>query len=168
MAITRCWQKSGQHWYNVFLIQHNAILENFQKYDTSGWIVVDYYLQKDDPYWTHLTVGGNLIKYTGEVSTRNIYLTTTKILTNSTISTPGVSFMWWDINIFKSFNTHGMVWIHLPPHKHHSWVNHWPIQHLGYGKRRIRVDRNPQGNVWSPTGGQTFKQSPHKNISPHG
>ena len=35
-----------------------------------GRIVVDYFPQKDDPYHTRLTIGGNLIKYLREVITR--------------------------------------------------------------------------------------------------
>ena len=39
---------------------------------------MDYKPQKYDPYPTHLTVGGNLIKYPGEVSTLTVGLTMEK------------------------------------------------------------------------------------------
>jgi hypothetical protein len=58
---------------------------------TYAHIVVDYRPQKDDPNHVCITVGvgGNLIDYPGELTTRTADLTTTKILWNSTISTPG-------------------------------------------------------------------------------
>ena len=52
---------------------------------TYGEIVVDYCPEKYDSYHTRLTVSGNLIKYSGEVSTITTYLTKEKLLLNSTI-----------------------------------------------------------------------------------
>eukprot|EP00804_Cyclotella_cryptica_P000710 CCRYP_000992-RB/>CCRYP_000992-RB protein AED:0.38 eAED:0.38 QI:0/0/0/1/0/0/2/0/263 len=53
--------------------------------------------QKDDPNRVRITVGGNLINYPGELTTRTADLTTAKILWNSTISTPGARFACADI-----------------------------------------------------------------------
>jgi hypothetical protein len=58
---------------------------------TYARIVVDYRPQKDDPNRVRITVGGNLIEYPGELTTRTADLTTSKILWNSTISTPGAT-----------------------------------------------------------------------------
>jgi hypothetical protein len=58
---------------------------------TYARIVVDYCPQKDDPNRVRITVGGNLIEYPGELTTRTADLTTSKILWNSTISTPGAT-----------------------------------------------------------------------------
>jgi hypothetical protein len=55
---------------------------------TYARIVVDYRPQKDDPNRVRITVGGNLINYPGELTTRTANLTTAKILWNSIISTP--------------------------------------------------------------------------------
>ena len=52
---------------------------------TYARIVVDYRPQKDDPNRVHITVGGNLIDYPFELTTRTADLTTSKILWNSTI-----------------------------------------------------------------------------------
>jgi hypothetical protein len=52
-------------------------------------IVVDYRPQKADPNRVRITAGGNLINYPGELTTRTAVLTTSKILWNSTLSTPG-------------------------------------------------------------------------------
>ena len=45
-------------------------------------IVVDYRPQKEDPNHVHITAGGNLINYPGELTTRTADLTTSKILWN--------------------------------------------------------------------------------------
>jgi hypothetical protein len=47
-----------------------------------------------------LAVGGNLIQYSGDVSTRSADLTTSKCLWNSTISTEGVRYMCLDVKNF--------------------------------------------------------------------
>jgi hypothetical protein len=47
-----------------------------------------------------LTVGGDQIEYPGNKSTRTAGLTTSKMLFNSTISTPGSKFLVIDIKNF--------------------------------------------------------------------
>ena len=48
-----------------------------------------------------MTAGGNLIKdYPGELTTRTADLTTSKVLWNSVLSTPGAKFMGVDIKSF--------------------------------------------------------------------
>ena len=59
--------------------------------------VADYRPQKEDPYRVRWTVGGNKIDYPGDVSTPTADLTTTKLLWNSVISTPGARYMCIDI-----------------------------------------------------------------------
>ena len=56
---------------------------------TYARIVVDYQAQKSDPNRVRITVGGNLIDYLYELTTRTADLTTTKVLWNSIVSTPG-------------------------------------------------------------------------------
>ena len=63
-------------------------------------IVVDYRSQKDDPNRVRITVGGNLIDYPGELTTRTADLTTTKLMWNSVISTEGAKYMTADIKSF--------------------------------------------------------------------
>jgi hypothetical protein len=67
---------------------------------TYGRFVCTVRPQKSEPERTRLTVGGNLVDYPGDVSTRTSELTTTKILLNSTISTPDAKFMTGDIKNF--------------------------------------------------------------------
>ena len=59
---------------------------------TYARIVVDYRAQKKDPNRVRITAGGNLIKYPYELTTRTADLTTSKIMWNSVISTPGALF----------------------------------------------------------------------------
>ena len=67
---------------------------------TYARIVVDYRPQKEDPNRVRITVGGNLIDYPGELTTRTADLTTAKILWNSTLSTPGAKFSAADVGNF--------------------------------------------------------------------
>ena len=67
---------------------------------TYARIVIDYRPQKDDPNRVRITVGGNLIDYPDELTTRTADLTTTKLLWNSVISTPEAKYMCADIKSF--------------------------------------------------------------------
>jgi hypothetical protein len=67
---------------------------------TYGRIVVDIRPQKEEQECTLLTVGGNLIEYPSDCSTKTAGLTTTKILFNSTIATPNAKFMCLDVKHF--------------------------------------------------------------------
>jgi hypothetical protein len=67
---------------------------------TYGRFVVDIRPNKTETHRVCLTVGGNLIQYPGDVSTRSADLTTSKYLWNSTISTEGAKYMCLDIKNF--------------------------------------------------------------------
>jgi hypothetical protein len=67
---------------------------------TYGRIVVSIRPQKAEGKRTRLTVGGNLIDYPGDVSTKTAGLTTAKVLFNSVISTPNAKFMGIDLKNF--------------------------------------------------------------------
>jgi hypothetical protein len=56
-----------------------------------------FFTYKSEVHRVRLTVGGNLIQYTGDVSTRSADLTTSKCLLNSTISTDGAKYMCLDV-----------------------------------------------------------------------
>jgi hypothetical protein len=68
--------------------------------ETYGRIVVSIRPQKAEVERTRLTVGGNLIDYSGDVSTKTAGLTTAKVLFNSVISTPNAKFMGIDLKTF--------------------------------------------------------------------
>ena len=67
---------------------------------TYARIVVDYRPQKEDPNRVRITVGGNLIDYPYELTTRTAELTTTKILWNSVLSTPNAKYATADAKNF--------------------------------------------------------------------
>ena len=62
--------------------------------------VCEHRPQKTEVNRTRLTLGGNLIKYPGDVSTKTAELETIKILFNSVISTNGARFLSIDIKNF--------------------------------------------------------------------
>jgi hypothetical protein len=64
---------------------------------TYGRFVVEIRPNKSETHRVHLTVGGNLIQYSGDVSTRSADLTTSKSLWNRTISTEGAKYMCLDV-----------------------------------------------------------------------
>jgi hypothetical protein len=67
---------------------------------TYGRFVVDVRPNKEEIHRVRLTVGGNLISYDGDVSTRSADLTTSKCLWNRVISTPGTKYMCLDVKNF--------------------------------------------------------------------
>jgi hypothetical protein len=67
---------------------------------TYGRFVVDVRPNKEEVHRVRLTVGGNLIKYDGDISTRSADLNTSKCLWNSVISTAGAKYMCLDVKIF--------------------------------------------------------------------
>jgi hypothetical protein len=83
----------------IFFIPRNTVPKG--KVITYGGFVVDIRPHKTETHRVRLTVGGNLIQYPGDVSTRSADLTTSKCLWNSTISTEGAKYTCLDVNIFS-------------------------------------------------------------------
>ena len=65
-----------------------------------GRIVVFCCPKKEDPYKVQLTLGVNLIFYSGDVRTPTADITTAKLIINSTISMPGARYMCCDLENF--------------------------------------------------------------------
>jgi hypothetical protein len=65
-----------------------------------GRFVVNIRPNKSETHRVRLTVGGNLLQYPGDVSTRSADITTSKCLWNSTISTEGAKYMCLEVNKF--------------------------------------------------------------------
>jgi hypothetical protein len=82
----------------IFFIPRQAIPKG--KIATYGRFMVDIRPNKTETHRVRLTVGGNLIQYTGDVSTRSADLTTSKCLCNITISTEGAKYMCLDVKNF--------------------------------------------------------------------
>jgi hypothetical protein len=74
-------------------------LTNISKYRkiTYGKIVCDYKPHKKEKESVRLTVGGDRLDYSGDVATSTAYITTFKILINSTLSTDDAAMMMMDI-----------------------------------------------------------------------
>ncbi len=64
---------------------------------TYGRIAINNCPQKEDPYRVCITVGGNLINYPFELTTRTTDMVSSKLLWNSRISTKGACFSGTDI-----------------------------------------------------------------------
>ena len=67
---------------------------------TYGKNVGNYRSQKDTPRQKRIVTGGNLIGFTGDVSTIKVDITTAKLIFNITISTKGAQLLCCDIKIF--------------------------------------------------------------------
>jgi hypothetical protein len=82
----------------IFLLSHADIC-NIPKDQTVTYarIVIDHRPQKEDPNCVRMTVGGNLIDYLFELTTRMTNMVSSKILWNSVISTKDARFAGADI-----------------------------------------------------------------------
>jgi hypothetical protein len=87
---------SGTNTIN-FIPKHQVPLNRKVTY---GRIVTSIRPQKTEKNRTRLTVGGDRLDYSGDVSTPTAGLTTAKLLINSTISTPNARFIVADIKDF--------------------------------------------------------------------
>ena len=85
---------------------------------TYARIVVDYRPQKEDPNRVRTTVGGNLINYPFELTTRTADITTSKIMWNLVISTPGVQYFPADVK-FLSRHAVRLCGIHANENRTH-------------------------------------------------
>jgi hypothetical protein len=85
----------------IFYMSHDEI-RNIPKDRTVTYArtVVDYRPQKTDPNRVRITVGGNLITYPGEVTTRTAEMVTNKILWNSVLSTKNAKYCCADVKNF--------------------------------------------------------------------
>ena len=90
----------GQGTNTIFFIPYETIPSNQRIDVTYARIVVEYKPQKQEKECTCITVGGNIINYPDNVSTKTAEVTTAKILINSTISTPNARFCAFDIGNF--------------------------------------------------------------------
>jgi hypothetical protein len=83
--------KTGQKGTNAMFVMTPSDIPNIPKDRTITYagVVVNHRPQKEDPNRIWITAGGNLINYPGELPTRTADITTTKLLWNSVISTPG-------------------------------------------------------------------------------
>eukprot|EP00804_Cyclotella_cryptica_P009803 CCRYP_013232-RA/>CCRYP_013232-RA protein AED:0.30 eAED:0.25 QI:0/0/0/1/0/0/3/0/606 len=95
-------QQTGAAGTNTLFFLNHRDIQNIPSDRTITYarVVVDYRPQKEDPNRVSITVGGNLIDYPGELTTRTADLVTSKILWNSIISTPNARYLTADLKLF--------------------------------------------------------------------
>ena len=84
----------------MFFINKSEVPADCWRDITYGRVVVNYRPEKDDPYRTRLTVGGDRVNYPGDCGTPTVNLLTVKLLLNSVVSTLNAKFMTIDIKDF--------------------------------------------------------------------
>ncbi len=86
-------------------------------------IVVDYQPQKDDLYQIHITAGGNLINYPGELTAHTADITTSKLHWNSILSTQQVKYMCLDLkNFYFSAPLNRYKYMRIPISMFPAWI----------------------------------------------
>ena len=87
MLVFKCGRYNAIRNRNYFLIHKNQVTEGRKATYSNG--VCDYRPLKDGPYCVQLTVGDNRLIYPGDPSAPAASLLESKIIFNSTITTPG-------------------------------------------------------------------------------
>ena len=77
----------------IFFINKKDVPADRWRDVTYGCVVVNFRPEKEDPYRTRLTVGGDRVNYPYDCGTPTVDLATAKYLLNSVISTPLAKFM---------------------------------------------------------------------------
>lgn len=150
----------------IFFIPHAKVPAGRKV--TYGKIVVSIRPQKKEVERTRLTVGGNLIDYPGDVSTKTADLTTAKILFNSVLSTPTAKFMGIDLkNFYLNTPMARYEYMRLPidiiPDEIIAQYNLLPLIHHGYVYIEIR-----KGMYGLPQAGILANQLLTKRLALHG
>ena len=86
----------------MFFIEKTAFPPGRWKDVTYGKVMVYYKPEKNNPYQTRLTVGGDWVNYLGDCGTITVYLTTLKLLVDSIVLTLNAKFMTIDVKYFYS------------------------------------------------------------------
>ena len=84
----------------IFFINKAKVPADCWRDITYGRVVVNYRPEKDYPYRTRLTVGGDRVNYPVDCGTPTVDILTVKLLLNSIVSTLNATFMTIDIKDF--------------------------------------------------------------------
>lgn len=79
----------------IFFIEKSAVPEDRKV--TYGRLVSFIRPTKAETHRIRVTIGGDRLDFAGNITTHCVSLTTTKLLLNSTISTPNAKFMTMDV-----------------------------------------------------------------------
>jgi hypothetical protein len=100
----------------IFFLLH-AVICNIPSDRTVTYtrLVIDHHPQKEDPNRVRITVGGNLIDYPFELTTRTANMVSSEILWNSVISTKDACFASADIkNVYLEIPLDQFEYMKLP------------------------------------------------------
>jgi hypothetical protein len=117
--------KTGQKGTNaIFVMTHTEILLiSADCTITYARVVVDFCPQKADPHRIHITAGGNLINYPGELTTQTADLAKSKLMWNSVLSTEGAKYMCLDIkNLYLTASLDWYKYMKMPLSLFPSWT----------------------------------------------
>ena len=136
----------------IFFIPRSKVPKH--KRLTYARFVCSYRPRKAEPYRTHITVGGNLIDYPGNLSMKVAGMTTFKILVNSTLSTPGARWLGLDVeNYYLGTPMDDYEYMFIPitsiPHEIITHFKLHDIVHNGkvYMEIRRRMYGLPQAGI---------------------
>ncbi len=163
-------QKDWTKKYQLCLRDNTLEIPNIPKDRTVTYaqIVVKFCPQKADPHQIWITVGGNLINYPGKLSTCMADLTTSKLMWNSVLSTPGAKYMCLDIK--KNYLTAPLDWFEymkMPI----GWFPQWIIEQYDLNKHVHNgfIYLEMQHAVWGlPLAGIFANKLLRKCCLPHG
>jgi hypothetical protein len=147
----------------IFVMTHAEILLiPADRTITYTRVVVDFCPQKADPHRIHITAGGNLINYPGELTTQTANLTTSKLMWNSVLSTKGAKYMCLDIkNFYLTAPLDRYEYMKMPLSLFPSWTKEqYNLDKLDLEMRRA---------VWGlPQAGILANKLLRKRLLPHG
>ncbi len=163
-------KKTGQKGTKSIFVMTHAEIPDIPKDRTVTYaqVVVDFCPQKADPHQIRITAGGNLINYPGKLSMRTADLTTSKLMWNSMLSTPGSKYMCLDIR--KVYLTAPMDWFEymkMPI----SLFPQWIIEQYNLNKHVHNgfINLEMQRAVWGlPQVGILANKLLRKRLLPHG
>ena len=96
----------------LFFVPFSKVPKNKQKNITYAWICTDYRPEKKDPNQCRISLGGNVINYSGDVGTRAANMLTIKLLLNMLFPCQGQSSSPWTSEIFLHHDTDGELRVH--------------------------------------------------------
>ena len=98
----------------AFWIKHDSIPKDRVKDITYANFVLDFKPNKTEHHHTRMMAGRDKINYPDDVSTPTGYMITTKIILNSTVSTPGAKFMTIDVkNLYPNTPMKQYQYVHI-------------------------------------------------------
>ena len=140
----------------IFFIPVTKVPRN--KHPTYVRFVCSFRPQKPEPYRTHITVGGNLIDYPGNLSMKVADMTTFKILVNSTLSTPGAKWLGLDVkNYYLGTPMDNYEYMFIPLNQiQQEIINHYNLHNIVHkGKVYVEICRGmyglPQAGILAET-----------------